>query len=460
MVEVPKLAKDISELRYSALNHLWMHNRDWVKTGEDGGPDIVVDGNGIEVTDIEGKTWIDVNGGYSSVNSGYGRTEIADAARAQMEQMQYFPQGTTTAPLIKLAEKIASLSPGDLQRSWPVSGGSEANETALKIAKSYHKRLGDNGRYKIISRRGSYHGATGGVMWLGGGGSSRSDYEPAVPGMIYAPQPNQYRCEFNGRTDEECAIRCAEAVENLILFHGPDTVAAIIAEPVSASSLAAVPGDPYWPMVRDICDKYGILLIADEVITGFGRTGKMFALEHWEIVPDIMTVAKGITSSYLPLAATVSTSRISDVFAGEQNLFRQALTFGGHPVCAASALANIEIIESENLVNNSARTGLYLLNKLKELQENHPIVGDVRGLGLLLGLELVKNRDTKESFTPKSGMSKRLNKEFRANGLILFATDKGVSLSPPLCIKRSEVDFIIDGIHKSLSTVEKELSIL
>ena len=297
-------------------------------------------------------------------------------------------------------------------------------------------------------------------MWLGGGGSSRSDYEPAVPGMIYAPQPNQYRCEFNGRTDEECAIRCAEAVENLILFHGPDTVAAFIAEPVSASSLAAVPGDPYWPMVRDICDKYGILLIADEVITGFGRTGKMFALEHWEIVPDIMTVAKGITSSYLPLAATVSTNRISDVFAGEQNLFRQALTFGGHPVCAASALANIEIIESEKLVNNAASTGLYLMNKLKELREKHPIIGDVRGLGLLLGLELVKNRDTKENFTPESGMSNRLNQEFRSNGLILFATDKGVSLSPPLCINPSEVDVIIEGIHKSLSNVEKEFSIV
>ena len=186
----------------------------------------------------------------------------------------------------------------------------------------------------------------------------------------------------------------------------------------------------------------------------------MFALEHWEIVPDIMTVAKGITSSYLPLAAAVSTNRISDVFAGEQNLFRQALTFGGHPVCAASALANIEIIESEKLVNNSASTGLYLLNKLKELREKHPIIGDVRGLGLLLGLELVKNRDTKENFTPESGMSNRLNQEFRSNGLILFATDKGVSLSPPLCINPSEVDVIIEGIHKSLSNVEKEFSIV
>ena len=278
--------------------------------------------------------------------------------------------------------------------------------------------------------------------------------------MVYAPQPYRYRCEFDGQTDEECAILCAEAVESLILFHGPETIAAFIAEPVSASSLAAVPGNPYWPMIRDICDKYGILLIADEVITGFGRTGKMFALEHWGIVPDIMTVAKGITSSYLPLAATVSTNRISDVFAGEQNLFRQALTFGGHPVCAASALANIEIIESEKLVNNSASTGLYLLNKLKELREKHPIIGDVRGLGLLLGLELVKNRDTKENFTPESGMSNRLNQEFRSNGLILFATDKGVSLSPPLCINPSEVDVIIEGIHKSLSNVEKEFSIV
>ena len=459
MLNTNHTSDDISDLKSSALSHLWMHNRDWVKTGEDGGPDIMVEGNGIRVTDIQGKTWIDVNGGYNSVNAGYGRKKIADRSADQMRRLQYFPQGTTTAPLIQLSEKIASISPGNLQRTWPVSGGSEANETAIKIARSYHKRTGDTGRYKIISRVGSYHGATGGVMWLGGTGAIRSDYEPAISGMVYAPQPNPYRCQFGPNSAEECAIKCAQAIEDLILLHGPETIAALIAEPVSASSIAAVPGDPYWPMIREICDKYGVLLIADEVITGFGRTGKMFSTEHWDIVPDLMTVAKGITSSYLPLAATVCTTGVSEVFAGEQNTFKQALTFGGHPVCAEAALANIEIIEQEKLVENSANVGKYFLKKLNGLKEIHPIIGDCRGLGLLLGVELVKDQKTKESFTPESGLADKLSKAFRRNGLILFSTEKGFTVGPPLCIIEKEVDEIVSKIDASLSEVETEIKI-
>lgn len=460
MVETKKTDSDLTELRSSALNHLWMHNRDWVKTGEEGGPHIVVEADGIEVTDIEGKTWIDVNGGYNSVNAGYGRAKIAESVRDQMLQIQYFPQGTTTVPLVQLAEKLSNITPGDLTRSWPVSGGSEANETALKIARSYHKRRGDSGRYKVISRKGSYHGATGGVMWLGGSGPARSDYEPGIPGMVYASQPNSYRCEFGGKTPDECAVLCAQSIEELILFHGPETVAALIAEPVSASSMAAVPGSPYWPMIREICDRYGVLLIADEVITGFGRTGQMFAVEHWDVVPDLMTVAKGITSSYLPFAVSIATSSVAEVFAGEKNVFRQALTFGGHPVCARAALTNIEIIESEGLVENSAEMGIYFLDKLKALQETHTIIGDVRGLGLLLGVEIVKNRETKESFPDSSGIAEILNKSFRAQGLILFASNKGISMGPPLCIQRNEVDFICEAIDKSLTTAEAELSLI
>ena len=459
MVETRITDRDLTELRSSALNHLWMHNRDWVKTGEEGGPDIVVEADGIEVTDIQGKTWIDVNGGYNSVNAGYGRTQIAESVRNQMLQIPYFPQGTTTVPLVQLAEKLSDIMPGDLTRSWPVSGGSEANETALKIARSYHKRRGDSGRYKVISRKGSYHGATGGVMWLGGSGSVRSDYEPSIPGMVYAAQPNSYRCEFGGETPDECAVLCAQSIEDLILFHGPETVAALIAEPVSASSMAAVPGSPYWPMIRDICDRYGVLLIADEVITGFGRTGQMFAVEHWDIVPDLMTVAKGITSSYLPFAVSIATNRVAEVFAGEKNVFRQALTFGGHPVCASAALTNIGIIESEGLVENSAKMGAYFLDKLKVLQDTHSIIGDVRGLGLLLGVEIVKNRETKESFPDSSSIAEILNKSFRSHGLILFASNKGVSIGPPLCIQKNEVDYICEAIDKSLTTAEAELSL-
>ena len=443
-------------LRQSALDHMWIHNTDWVKLAEEGGPTIITEGHGIRVTDTEGRTWIDVTGGFHSINVGYGRTEIAEAARDQMYKLHYFAQGTTTEPLARLVEKLAEITPGSLERTWPVTGGSEANEQAIKIARAYHKRKGESGRYKIISRRSSYHGALGVTMWLGGF-LDRSDYEPAYPGMVYAPQPNPYRCEFGGETPSECAVRCAQAIEDLIQFHGPKTVAAVIAEPVAQPPGAAVPGDEYWPMLRQICDKYGVLLIADEVITGFGRTGKLFAVNHWDVVPDIMTVAKGIVSTYLPMAAAIATREVADVFAGPRNMLPGALTFGGHPVSAAAALKNIEILLSEGMVENSAQTGAYFLEQLQGLKEDHPIIGAVRGLGLLLAIELVSDRETKARFDPELRIGERLREKFRQQGLLLEALDHAVSIGPPLCTTRSDVDEIVEGIDRAIGELEREL---
>lgn len=449
---------DMDQLKRSAVDHLWMHNRDWAQLAEEGGPRVIVEGDGIRVTDSDGRQWIDLQGGYAPVNVGYGRTEIADAMRYQMERLAYFPQGSTTEPLVRLVEKLAELTPGDLERSWPVTGGSEANETALKIARAYHKRRGEPGRYKIISRRGSYHGALGAVMWTGGDGA-REDYEPAFPGMVYAPQPNPYRCELGGATPSECAVRCAEAVEELIRFHGASTVAAVIAEPVSSASAAAVPGEEYWPMLRQICDRYGVVLIADEVVTGFGTTGKMFAMEHWDVVPDIMTMANGITSSYLPLANAIVTPRIADVFVGEDNIFRQALTFGGHPVTAAVALRNIQMLEDEGLVERSAKVGAHFLEQLNGLRDDHPIIGDVRGIGLLLGVEFVKDRDTKSHFPAEAGLADRLNQAFAEEGLILYtASGKTLSMGPPLCTSTADVEDIVEGLDRAIGIVEKGLA--
>ena len=336
---------DTQELRDLANRYLWMHNRDWVGMSEAGEPIIVVEGDGIRVKDSEGRSWIDVNGGYSSVNLGYGRAEIADAAYEQLLRSNYMPVKTTTPPAIMLAEKLAELAPGSLSRSFLVSGGAEANEVALKMLRAYHRRRGDTGHYKVISRKHSYHGSTGGVHWLGGGPEShREDYEPAYPGMLYAPQPNPYRCEHGGESPSECAVRCAKAVEDLVLFHDPGTVVAFIGEPVARG--AVVPGDEYWPMVREICDRYGVPLIADEVVTGFGRTGKMFAVEHWDVVPDVMTVANGMVGSYLPLGAAIATTEVADLFAGKDRVFRHTFTFAGHPVAAAAAVKSIELIEA------------------------------------------------------------------------------------------------------------------
>ena len=437
-----------------------MHNRDWAQMAEEGGPPVIVQGKGIRVKDSEGKEWIDVNGGYTSVNVGYGREEIADAAYEQAVKTTFAPVGTTTEPAVRLAAKLAELAPGSLNRSFLVSGGSEANETAIKIARAYHKRRGEAGRFKVISRRGSYHGMTGGVVFAGGGPANpRSDFEPVYPGMLYAPQPNPYRCEMGGTTPSECAVRCAQAVEDLIKFHGPNTVAAFIAEPIAIPQGAPVPGDEYWPMIRDICDRYGVLLIMDEVVCGFGRTGKMFGSNHWDIVPDMMTVAKGIISSYLPVAATIVKDQIADSFAAKGSVFSHVFTNAGHPVTAAAALKNIEIIESENLVQNAAATGAYLKEQLVALKPDHALVGDVRGIGLFVAMEFVSDHKAKTGFKPEDRMAARLTEKLRNHGLLLNSRGDILHLGPPLCITRDDVDQIVYAIDLSLWELEGELGI-
>ncbi len=449
------IEENIETLRKSALDHSFMLG-DWVQMAEEGGPQFIVEGKGIRVTDSDGKQWIDANSGYASVNVGYGRTEIADAVREQMLKLSYYPINTATEILSKLAEKLAQITPGSLERIWPVTGGSEANETATKIVRSYHRRKGEPGRYKVISRRRDYHGAIGQTLWMGAM-RNLSDYEPGYPGMLYAPQPDPYRCPMGGKTRSECAIRCAQAVEDLILFNGPNTVAALIGAPISAEGASVVPGDEYWPMVREICDKYGVLIIADEVVTGFGRTGKMFGIEHSGFIPDLMSVAKGLTSTYLPMGSVIATREVAEVFAGEENLFPQALTFGGHPVTAAAALKNIEIIERDKLVENSAKTGEYFLGQLKELKKEHKIIGEARGMGLLLGLELVSDQQTKERNWNDAEVGKKLVDRFRAHGLLLKTAGATISIGPALSITRSEVDEIVLALDRSFGEVEDEI---
>ncbi len=453
-------ALNTEDLRKSSLKHNWMLTHDWVRMAEEGDPLLIVEGKGLEVVDSTGNTYLDVNGGYACVNVGYGRTEIADAALAQMQALSFAPQGATAEPVIRFAERLSGLTPGDLSDVWPVTGGSEANETAVNIAKAYHVRNGQPGRYKVISRKGSFHGALGLTTWLGGR-SDRADFEPAYPGMVYAPHPNPYACEFGGQTPSECAVRCAQAVEELITLHDPETVAAVIAEPVSSSGYdaAAVPGPEYWPMLREICDRYGVLLIADEVITGFGRTGRWFAVEHWDTVPDIMAIAKGISSAYWPMAATVVTKQVAGAFDEPGQAFDHSPTSAGHPVSAAVALANIDILENESFIDRSAEAGTYLLQRLREIQADHPIVGDVRGLGLLAAVDLVRDRETKERFPKDFELDERLARKFRQRGLILHPRG-AIWLTPPLCVTHDEIDRIVDAIDEAVGEVEAEASLV
>ena len=449
----------LKELQDSALEHLWVYLREPSDMAEKGEPTVYVSGEGVRVTDSEGNTSIDAMSGLWLKNVGYGRKEIADAAYEQMLKLTYMPMGTTTEPTIRLAEKVAQITPGDLSRSFFTSGGSESVETAIKLARAYFKRVGEPGRIKFISRKDSYHGATAGAMALGGNHLyPRADYEPLMPGTFHVPQPNFYRCEFNSQTPEECGERNVKAIEDTIKFQGPETVAAVFAEPVSSPMGAVVPPDNYWPLLREVCDKYGVLLIADEVITGFGRTGKMFACEHWGVTPDMMTVAKGITSGYIPMGGTITRKEIADAFVGSQRVsFRHVITFGGHPVAAAAALRNIQIMEDEDMVGNSARQGAYLLDGLKELQEKHQMIGVVRGLGLMCGLELVKDRQTKETYPADAELSSRLTSAFQANGLHLRGSDN-MNVAPPLCVTASEIDEIIAGMDNAFTEVGRELA--
>jgi len=451
---------EVKSLQESALEHLWVYLREPSDMAEKGDPTIFVSGEGVHVTDALGNTSIDGMSGLWLKNVGYGRKEIADAAYEQMLNLTYMPLGTTTEPTIRLAEKISQIAPGDMTRSFFTSGGSEAVETALKLSRAYFKRVGEPNRTKFISRKGSYHGATMGALALGGSHLyPKLDYEPLMPGVFHVPQPLPYRCEFGGETPQECAELCVNAVEEMIKFQDPETIAAVFAEPISSPMGCAVPGDNYWPRLREICDRYGVLLIADEVITGFGRTGKMFATEHWGVVPDMMTVAKGITSGYIPMGGCITRGEISDAFIGSQKAsFKHVITFGGHPVAAAAALKNIEIMEEEGMVENAAKQGAYLLDGLNEMKEKYQMIGDVRGLGLFCGLELVADRETKEYFPAEADLANRITQGFAENGLLLRGGDR-MNVAPPLCITSSEVDDLVTIMDKVFDQVSKDLGV-
>ncbi len=446
------------ELQCAANRHVWPDDHDWSRAEANGGPMIAVEGDGVRVTDSEGRSWIDASGGRGAVNIGYGRTEMGNIVYEQAAALNYMPQRSAIPSTIDLVRKLAEITPGTLSRTFPVSSGAEGNETAIKVARAYHKRNGEPARYKIISRFGSYHGDLGLVQWLGSSHDHRNaDYEPAYPGLVYAPQPNVYRYGTGDLTPSECAVHSAKAVEELIKFHQPSTVAAVIAEPVTNDGI--VPGPEYWPMIREICNEYGVVLIADEVTTGLGRTGKMFGVDHWSVEPDIMTMAGGLSGGYMPIGATTATSAIADRFATTDSLFRHVFTFAGHPVAAAVALKSIEIVESENLAENAAETGEYLMESLTSLTGDHSIVGDVRGLGLLCAIELVSDRTTKAGFDPELRMSDRLTAKFGERGLILPVRGNVIPITPPLTITRAEIDEIMHAIDLALWEIEGELGI-
>jgi len=453
----PYTGERIEELRQIAGEHLFMHamqTKDWRETGLR----IFVKGEGCWVTDIEGNRFLDMTSGLWYKSVGYGRQEIADAVREQMTDISSPPAGAAVIPTIELSGKIAEHYHDKDARVFFLSGGSEAVETAVKMAKKYQMLTGKPRAYKVISRRGSYHGAT--AMAVSLGRSTAADpMGPEMVGTVHVANYDFYRPPFEGRTPEEVAVKCANDFETAIVHQGPETVAAMIAEPVSQMAGIHAPPPEYWRRLREIADKYDVVLIADEVITGFGRLGEWFGMMAFGVEPDISTVAKAITSGYAPLAAVIATKKVADAFiGGEEETFRHIITFGGLAVSTAAALTSLAIYEREDLVGNSRRMGEYLTGRLQELYE-HPIVGDVRGIGLLQAVELVADRETKESFPPEAGLAKRMPVLLAERGLTSFRVGNLISICPPLCIKKDEVDFMVDGIKAAVDTMEKELGI-
>ena len=458
MVAEKLSGEQIEELKAMAVEHFWPHSRAVGDMSEETGIKLVTRGKGVWVEDVEGKQWFDTLSGMWLKNIGHGRKEIADAVYAQMLDISYSPGGSVSPATVRLAAKVSSIAPDKESRVYFVSGGSEAVETALKVAKNYHKNNGEPARWKVISRTGSYHGATMACMSLGGGGiSAPVNFGPLMPGNVHVAQPNEYRCAYCSDRGG-CNLECARDVDRAIEHEGASTVAAFIGEPISAASGIHVPHEEYWSTIREICDKHGVVMICDEVITGFGRTGKMFGTENWGIKPDIFTVAKALTSGYMPIGAAVASRKIAEAFEGddEDSTFRHLFTFGGNPPACAAGLANLKIMEEEGLVENSANMGEYMYEQLQTLYE-HRIVGDVRGgKGLICAVEIVKDRDTRERFPKEAALEKKLTPIFSRRRLLGRAGDI-ISLAPPLSITKDEVDLLVREVDGAIGEVEQML---
>ncbi|MBI4278293.1 MAG: aspartate aminotransferase family protein [Armatimonadetes bacterium] len=441
-----------------ALDHVWVHASHWVELAERRGLRVFVEGKGCILIDSHGDRYLDGLSGLWVVNVGHGRTEIAEAMAKQAARLAYVSAGAfTTTPAVELAEVLARITPGDLSRVFFCSGGSEAVESAVKIVKQAQALRGFPRRYKIIARRGSYHGATFGAMSVAGlRREQEPHFGPFMYGVTHIPSPNRYRNDF-GLEGEEGDLMCARFLEQEIEFQGPETVAAFIGEPVSTSNGNHVPSPRYWQMVREICDRHGVLLIMDEVINGFGRTGRMFAAEHFGVVPDIMTVAKGLSSGYAPIAAAIVRPGVFEPFQPEGRRLGHLLTFGGQAVACAAALKNVEIMQREGLPQRAAEMGGYLLEGLRTLMD-HPTVGDVRGIGLMCGIELVKDKGTKERWERDGEFLAYLGEKIMERRLIVRAWQV-LHVAPPLVVTKEEIDRIASILDECLTLAERKFGL-
>ncbi len=423
-------------------------------------------GEGVFIYDEQGNRYLDGCSGALVANLGHGREDVARAMAEQAARLAYVHGGAfTTEPAETLARMLAELAPGDLDRVFLVSGGSEATETALKMARQYWVEQGRPEKYLVISRRLSYHGATLGALSMSGHAARRRPYRPLLADFPHIPPCYHYRCPFC-QAEPDCNLRCAHALEEEIVRTGPEYVVAFIAEPVvGAAAGATTPPPGYFEAIRQICDRYDVLFIADEVMTGFGRTGRMFGIEHWAAVPDIIATGKGISAGYAPLGAVIARAEIYRTIQSGSGGFVHGFTYSGHPPSAAAGVAVLTILQEQGLVEAAARKGEYLKSGLLQLQARHPIVGEVRGKGLMLGLEFVRDRATREPFCRDLKVSERVVGAAFRRGLCVYpgsGTVDGVRgdhilVGPPLIISQPELDLLLSILDEALTDVENQV---
>ncbi|HKI53321.1 MAG TPA: aspartate aminotransferase family protein [Anaerolineales bacterium] len=416
-------------------------------------PLVIERGEGVWLYTADGQKILDGMAGLWNVNAGYGREEIAKAAYEQMKELAYTSNfsGMTNLPSIRLADKLAGFAYAGLNTTFFTSGGSESNDSAFKTARYYWKRKGKPGKYKVIARKGGYHGVTLATTFATGLEKYHAMFGPAMDGFVHIPAPNPYRYEGELKDGETVGQAAARELEEAILREGADTVAAFIAEPVMGVGGVIVPPDDYFPLVRAICDKHEILFIADEVITGFGRTGEWFALKHWNVKPDILSFAKAITSGYAQLGGIQLSDEIREAIesASVDEAYMHGFTYSGHAMACAVGLKNLEIMEREEYPKRARELGKRLLDGLKTLTE-FSFVGDVRGLGLVCGVEIVSDKDAK---TADAAMAGRIFKAAQQNGLRTRPLGSTLAFSPPLAINEDEVDEIIKRLGAAMDSV-------
>ncbi len=407
-------------------------------------------GKGVYFWDANGKRYWDLNSQLMCVNIGHGDQRVIDAIKAQADELVYAGPSMATRVRAELGRELAEVTPEGLDKFFFVLGGAEANENAIKMARAV------TGRQKILTRYRAYHGATSGAITLTGD-HRRWANEPGIPGVVRMFDPYKYRSPLYREGDSDAAFtqRCLDQVEEILMYEGPHTIAAMFIETVTGTNGIIIPPDGYLQGLRQICDKHGILLVCDEVMAGLGRTGAWFAADHWGVKPDIITMAKGLTSAYMPLGAVAINGRVAEYF--EKNVFYGGLTYSAHPMCLAAAVANLRVLKEDDLVGNSARMGKVMGELMSELMAEHPSVGDVRNIGLFGAIELVKNRETKEPMGPYLGASPEMSKLgafLKEKGVYAFTWRNLLHTNPPLCVTEAELREVFAVINEALAITD------